>query len=155
MSDYTCFYSLPLPVPVPGSDKLPFVNIFDPQAAKRGVGPGTADMKKTCPFLNVIFFYMLWVLITYKSAGNTGALSPTPGSSADGDEFGLDALLNLKMPDRIIESSSSAAHTTLRTRLNSRLKMLPERNNASVTSITIAYRRSNSPNTTATNTNPG
>ena len=75
------------------------MDIFDPSAAQRGVGPGAEDMKKTCPYINIIFFYMLWVLITFKSAGNTNALTPSGGSSAEGDEFGLDAILSLKMPD--------------------------------------------------------
>ena len=66
--------------PIPASEKHPFMDIFDPSAAQRGVGPGAEDMKKTCPYTNVIFFYMLWVLITYKSAGNTYALTPTAGS---------------------------------------------------------------------------
>ena len=52
-----------------------------------------------CPFLNAIFMYMLWVLITNPAAGNTGALTPTGGSAEDDDKYGLDALLTLRMPD--------------------------------------------------------
>ena len=60
------------------------MDIFDP--ANRGVGPGQADMKQKCPFLNAIFMYMLWVLITNPAAGNTGALTPNGGSAEDDDK---------------------------------------------------------------------